>query len=87
MGANQSVLGTGYFLALAKRSAARAQDAAARSFHRLQERAGRGKERRRLLEGKAAELHLARCLAEEGGGLRIRVNIVNPDAVLQGPRS
>jgi rhamnulose-1-phosphate aldolase/alcohol dehydrogenase len=33
---------------------------------------------------KAAELHLARCLAEEGGGAGIRVNTVNPDAVLQG---
>ncbi len=35
---------------------------------------------------KAAELHLARCLAEEGGPGRIRVNTVNPDAVLQGSR-
>jgi rhamnulose-1-phosphate aldolase/alcohol dehydrogenase len=35
---------------------------------------------------KAAELHLARCLAEEGGQERIRVNTVNPDAVLQGSR-
>jgi NAD(P)-dependent dehydrogenase (short-subunit alcohol dehydrogenase family) len=33
---------------------------------------------------KAAELHLARCLAEEGGPHGIRVNTVNPDAVLQG---
>jgi NAD(P)-dependent dehydrogenase (short-subunit alcohol dehydrogenase family) len=35
---------------------------------------------------KAAELHLARCLAEEGGAAGIRVNTVNPDAVLQGSR-
>jgi rhamnulose-1-phosphate aldolase/alcohol dehydrogenase len=35
---------------------------------------------------KAAELHLARCLAEEGGPAGIRVNAVNPDAVLQGSR-
>jgi rhamnulose-1-phosphate aldolase/alcohol dehydrogenase len=35
---------------------------------------------------KAAELHLARCLAEEGGPERIRVNTVNPDAVLSGSR-
>lgn len=35
---------------------------------------------------KAAELHLARCLAEEGGPAGIRVNTVNPDAVLQGSR-
>jgi rhamnulose-1-phosphate aldolase/alcohol dehydrogenase len=33
---------------------------------------------------KAAELHLARCLAEEGGEVGIRVNVVNPDAVLAG---
>jgi NAD(P)-dependent dehydrogenase (short-subunit alcohol dehydrogenase family) len=35
---------------------------------------------------KAAEVHLARCLAEEGGPLGIRVNTVNPDAVLSGSR-
>ena len=35
---------------------------------------------------KAAELHLARCLAEEGGAQSIRVNTVNPDAVLQGSK-
>jgi rhamnulose-1-phosphate aldolase/alcohol dehydrogenase len=35
---------------------------------------------------KAAELHLARCLAEEGGAAGIRVNTVNPDAVLQGSK-
>lgn len=35
---------------------------------------------------KAAELHLARCLAEEGGAFGIRVNTVNPDAVLQGSK-
>jgi rhamnulose-1-phosphate aldolase/alcohol dehydrogenase len=33
---------------------------------------------------KAASLHLARCLAEEGGPNGIRVNTVNPDAVIQG---
>ncbi len=35
---------------------------------------------------KAAELHLARCLALEGGPAGIRDNTVNPDAVLQGSR-
>lgn len=35
---------------------------------------------------KAASLHLARCLAEELGGDGIRVNTVNPDAVLEGSR-
>ena len=33
---------------------------------------------------KAASLHLARCLAEEGGQHGIRVNTVNPDAVIEG---
>ena len=33
---------------------------------------------------KAAELHLARCLAEEAGADGIRINTVNPDAVLRG---
>jgi rhamnulose-1-phosphate aldolase/alcohol dehydrogenase len=33
---------------------------------------------------KAASLHLARCLAEEGGPHGVRVNTVNPDAVIQG---
>ncbi len=35
---------------------------------------------------KAAEVHLARCLAEELGPDGIRVNVVNPDAVLSGSR-
>ncbi|WP_353473954.1 bifunctional rhamnulose-1-phosphate aldolase/short-chain dehydrogenase [Salipiger sp. H15] len=35
---------------------------------------------------KASELHLARCLALEGAELGIRVNVVNPDAVLRGSR-
>lgn len=33
---------------------------------------------------KAAEVHLARCIAAEGGAHGIRVNSVLPDAVLQG---
>ncbi|HVJ43311.1 MAG TPA: bifunctional rhamnulose-1-phosphate aldolase/short-chain dehydrogenase [Dongiaceae bacterium] len=35
---------------------------------------------------KAAEIHLARCLALEGAEFGIRVNVVNPDAVLRGSR-
>jgi rhamnulose-1-phosphate aldolase/alcohol dehydrogenase len=35
---------------------------------------------------KAAEIHLARCLALEGAPLGIRVNVVNPDAVLRGSK-
>src|ERR671921_1026830 len=45
-----------------------------------------GKNASAYSSAKAAELHLARCLAEEGGPERIRVNTVNPDAVLQGSR-
>jgi len=35
---------------------------------------------------KASELHLARCLALELAPVGIRVNVVNPDAVLRGSR-
>ena len=35
---------------------------------------------------KAAEIHLARCLALEGAAVGIRVNVVNPDAVLRGSK-
>ena len=35
---------------------------------------------------KAAEIHLARCLALEGAAHGIRVNTVNPDAVLRGSK-
>ena len=35
---------------------------------------------------KAAELHLARTIAEEGGPFGIRVNAVCPDAVIQGSK-
>jgi NAD(P)-dependent dehydrogenase (short-subunit alcohol dehydrogenase family) len=35
---------------------------------------------------KAAEVHLARCLALEGAAYGIRVNTVNPDAVLRGSK-
>ncbi|MCV2367239.1 bifunctional rhamnulose-1-phosphate aldolase/short-chain dehydrogenase [Roseateles oligotrophus] len=35
---------------------------------------------------KAAEIHLARCVALEGAAHGIRVNVVNPDAVIRGSR-
>jgi NAD(P)-dependent dehydrogenase (short-subunit alcohol dehydrogenase family) len=83
-----TVLGTGYFLV--------ARDAF--SVLRGQRRGGSivvvasknalvaGKNAAAYSSAKAAELHLARCLAEEGGPDGIRVNTVNPDAVLQGSR-
>ncbi len=45
-----------------------------------------GKNASAYSSAKAAELHLARCLAEEGGPEGIRVNTVNPDAVLSGSK-
>ena len=85
---NHAILGTGYFLV-------------ARSAFGILREQGRGgsmvfvASKNALVAGKnaaayssakAAELHLARCLAEEGGEDGIRVNTVNPDAVLQGSR-
>ena len=85
---NWNVLATGYFLV-------------AREGFRLMEAQGRGgnlvfvASKNALVAGKnaaaystakAAEAHLARCLAEEGGQFGIRVNTVNPDAVLAGSR-
>jgi len=83
---NYAVLARGYFLA-------------AREAFRVLEAQGRGgsivfvASKNALVAGanaaayssaKAASLHLARCLAEEGGPHGIRVNTVNPDAVIQG---
>ncbi|HEY7125301.1 MAG TPA: bifunctional aldolase/short-chain dehydrogenase [Ktedonobacterales bacterium] len=85
---NLNVLATGYFLV-------------SREAFRLLEQQGRGgnlvfvvsknglvagKNAAAYSTAKAAEVHLARCLAEEGGSLGIRVNVVNPDAVLAGSR-
>jgi rhamnulose-1-phosphate aldolase/alcohol dehydrogenase len=85
---NHAILGTGYFLV-------------ARAAFGVLRRQGRGgsivfvASKNALVAGKnaaayssakAAELHLARCLAEEGGAHGIRVNTVNPDAVLQGSK-
>ena len=83
---NQSILSTGYFLV-------------ARQAFRLMRRQGiggglvfigsknsvaAGKNASAYSAAKAAELHLARCLAEEGGAAGIRVNSVLPDGVLSG---
>ncbi|PJF47534.1 MAG: SDR family oxidoreductase, partial [Chloroflexi bacterium] len=83
---NMDILATGYFLV-------------AREAFRVMKQQGRGgsiificsknsvyagKNAAAYSAAKAAELHLARCLAEEGGAGGIRVNSVLPDAVLQG---
>jgi rhamnulose-1-phosphate aldolase/alcohol dehydrogenase len=83
---NMSVLGTGYFLVARE----------AFKVLRRQDRGGSvvfvasknglvgGRNASAYSSAKALEIHLARCLAEEGGSGGIRVNTVNPDAVLQG---
>jgi rhamnulose-1-phosphate aldolase/alcohol dehydrogenase len=85
---NQSVLGTGYFLVA--REAFRVLQAQDRGgsivFVASKNALVAGPNASAYSSAKAAELHLARCLAEEGGAARIRVNTVNPDAVLQGSR-
>ena len=85
---NSSVLGRGYFLA-------------SRAAYRLMKGQGLGGavvfigSKNALVPSsgvsaycaaKASELHLARCLALEGGQFGIRVNVVNPDAVLRGSK-
>ena len=83
---NMNVLGTGYFLV-------------AREAFKLMKRQGTGgsmifigsknsvyagKNASAYSTAKAAEVHLARCIAAEGGEYGIRVNSVLPDAILQG---
>jgi rhamnulose-1-phosphate aldolase/alcohol dehydrogenase len=85
---NQAVLGTGYFLVAREAfRVLRAQRAGgAVVFVASKNALVAGRNAAAYSSAKAAELHLARCLAEEGGADRIRVNTVNPDAVLQGSR-
>jgi rhamnulose-1-phosphate aldolase/alcohol dehydrogenase len=85
---NMSILGTGYFLV-------------AREGYRLMKKQGLGGSMvfigsknaiaasagaSAYCAAKAAEVHLARCMALEGAPLGIRVNVVNPDAVLRGSK-
>jgi rhamnulose-1-phosphate aldolase/alcohol dehydrogenase len=85
---NMSILGTGYFLV-------------AREAYRLMQRQRLGGSMvfigsknaiaasagaSAYCTAKAAEIHLARCMALEGAPYGIRVNVVNPDAVLRGSK-
>jgi rhamnulose-1-phosphate aldolase/alcohol dehydrogenase len=85
---NHAILGTGYFLVAREAFAVlRAQDLGGSVVFVASKNAlVAGKNAAAYSSAKAAELHLARCLAEEGGEAGIRVNTVNPDAVLQGSR-
>jgi rhamnulose-1-phosphate aldolase/alcohol dehydrogenase len=85
---NHSVLGTGYFLAAREAFKVLREQRAGGSivFVASKNALVAGKNAAAYSSAKAAELHLARCLAEEGGPSGIRVNTVNPDAMLQGSR-
>ncbi|MBB6099709.1 rhamnulose-1-phosphate aldolase/alcohol dehydrogenase [Deinobacterium chartae] len=83
---NQSILSTGYFLVA--REAFRIMKAQNTGgnlvFVGSKNSLAAGKNAAAYSVAKAAEIHLARCLAEEGGAHGIRVNSVLPDSVLSG---
>jgi rhamnulose-1-phosphate aldolase/alcohol dehydrogenase len=85
---NNDILARGYFLVA--REAARILRRQGRGgslvFIGSKNALAPGKNAAAYSAAKAASLHLARCLAEELGGDGIRVNTVNPDAVLEGSR-
>jgi rhamnulose-1-phosphate aldolase/alcohol dehydrogenase len=85
---NHAVLGTGYFLTArdAFRVMKRQRTGGSIVFIASKNALVAGRNAAAYSAAKAAELHLARCLAEEGGPDGIRVNTVNPDAVLSGSR-
>ncbi len=83
---NQDILSTGYFLVAREAfRALRAQGTGGNLvFIGSKNSVAAGKNAAAYSAAKAAELHLARCLAEEGGAAGIRVNSVLPDGVLAG---
>jgi len=85
---NHAILGTGYFLVAREAFRVLRPQGLGGSlvFVASKNALVAGKNASAYSSAKAAELHLARCLAEEGGGAGIRANTVNPDAVLSGSR-
>ena len=85
---NMDILATGYFLVA--REAVRLQKAQSRGgsiiFIASKNALAASPGASAYCAAKAAEVHLARCLALECAPLGIRVNVVNPDAVLRGSR-
>ena len=83
---SHAILGTGYFLVAREAFRLLRRQAIGGSVIFVASKNGlvAGRNAAAYSSAKAAELHLARCLAEEGGAAGIRVNTVNPDAVLQG---
>ncbi|GGK38854.1 putative oxidoreductase YuxG [Deinococcus malanensis] len=83
---NQSILSTGYFLVAREAfKVLKAQNTGGNLvFIGSKNSLAAGKNAAAYSTAKAAEIHLARCLAEEGGAHGIRVNSVLPDSVLSG---
>jgi len=85
---NMDVLATGYFLVAreAFRLMQRQQSGGAIVFIASKNGLAASAGASAYCAAKASEIHLARCLALEGAPHGIRVNTVNPDAVLRGSR-
>lgn len=83
---NMNVLATGYFLVAREGFKVMKKQALGGSqvFIGSKNSVYAGKNASAYSTAKAAEVHLARCIAAEGGSYGIRVNSVLPDAVLQG---
>jgi len=83
---NMNVLNTGYFLIAREAFRLMKQQGLGGSmvFVGSKNSVYAGKNAAAYSTAKAAEVHLARCIAAEGGEFGIRVNSVLPDAVLQG---
>ena len=85
---NMDIMATGYFLVareafrLMQRQASGGNIIFVASKNGLAASAGASA----YCAAKASEIHLARCLALEGAPHGVRVNTVNPDAVLQGSK-
>jgi len=84
---NYDVLAQGYFLtARAAFPLMKAQDGGSIVFIGSKNGIAAATNASAYASAKAAALHLARCLALEGAPFGIRVNTVNPDAVIKGSR-
>lgn len=81
---NYDVLARGYFLVSREAAAVLRRQGAGGAIIFVASKNGlvAGRNASAYSSAKAAEIHLARCLAEELGPDYIRVNVVNPDAVL-----
>jgi rhamnulose-1-phosphate aldolase/alcohol dehydrogenase len=83
---NMNVLSTGYFLVAREAFKIMKKQTIGGSmvFVGSKNSVFAGKNASAYSTAKAAEIHLARCIAAEGGEFGIRVNSVLPDAILQG---